>query len=70
MNAPGVLLIVVGAWVVTQVLGGNALERLGVVKADQPPAGPSTLAPGPYVPGAPGSGGGGGSGGLPGAGGW
>lgn len=27
----GVLLIVVGAWVVTQVSGGQALRRLGIV---------------------------------------
>lgn len=65
VNAPGALLIIIGAWVVTQILGGNALERLGVVKPDDTSSGPSTLAPGPITPGP-----GGGSGGLPGAGGW
>jgi hypothetical protein len=28
---PGVLLVVAGAWVLCQVLGGNALGRLGVI---------------------------------------
>lgn len=31
MNAPGVLLVVAGVWVLCQVLGGNALKRLKVV---------------------------------------
>lgn len=31
MNAPGLLLVVAGVWVLTQVLGGNALKRLKVV---------------------------------------
>jgi len=35
----GVVLIVVGAWVLFQVLGGNALGRLGVAGDDQYAAG-------------------------------
>lgn len=31
MNPGGVLLVVAGVWVVTQVLAGKALERLGVI---------------------------------------
>ena len=30
MNASGVLLALTGAWVIVQVIGGGALERLGV----------------------------------------
>lgn len=30
MNAGGVLLIIAGIWVMTQVLGGKALDRLGL----------------------------------------
>lgn len=30
MNAGGVLLVVAGAWVLCQVLGGDALGRLGI----------------------------------------
>lgn len=30
MNASGLLLVLAGVWVLTQVLGGNALGRLGV----------------------------------------
>lgn len=33
MNPGGVVLMVLGLWVGCQVLGGQALERLGVVKA-------------------------------------
>lgn len=31
MNAAGILLMLGGAWVLFQVLGGNALDRLGVL---------------------------------------
>lgn len=31
MKPGGVVLLVVGVWVLTQVLAGQALERLGVV---------------------------------------
>lgn len=31
MNAAGALLILTGVWVLAQVLGGNALTRLGIV---------------------------------------
>jgi hypothetical protein len=30
VNASGVLLVILGVWVATQVLGGQALERLGI----------------------------------------
>lgn len=30
MNTSGALLAVIGIWVLTQVLGGNALGRLGI----------------------------------------
>lgn len=33
MNTSGLLLIVIGAWIVTQVIGGNALQRLKVVSS-------------------------------------
>lgn len=32
MNAAGVLLMLAGVWVLTQVLAGGALERLGVLE--------------------------------------
>jgi hypothetical protein len=32
MNAAGILLAVLGVWVLAQVLGGNALGRLGIGK--------------------------------------
>jgi len=31
MNASGVLLVILGVWVATQVLGGDALLRLKVI---------------------------------------
>lgn len=33
MNARGILLIVAGIWMITQVFKGNALERLKIVEA-------------------------------------
>jgi hypothetical protein len=37
VNAGGLVLIIAGAWVLTQVLGGDALGRLGVTgNATQP----------------------------------
>jgi hypothetical protein len=32
VNASGAVLILAGVWVCTQVLGGRALQRLGVIK--------------------------------------
>lgn len=32
MNPAGIVLIIAGTWVVTQVFGGNALQRLGIVQ--------------------------------------
>lgn len=31
MRSGGVVLVVAGVWVLCQVLGGNALERLGII---------------------------------------
>ncbi len=31
MNAAGILLVLAGVWIGTQVLGGHALQRLGVL---------------------------------------
>lgn len=31
MNLSGLVVAVLGVWVITQVLGGDALKRLGVV---------------------------------------
>ncbi len=30
----GVLLVILGSWVLTQVTAGRALERLGIIEAD------------------------------------
>lgn len=53
----GVLLTVAGVWVLAQILGGNALGRLGITGEPTKPgttsSGPDILAPGP----APGNGG-------------
>lgn len=35
MNTSGILLALVGAWVLCQVLGGNALNRLNITGATQ-----------------------------------
>lgn len=32
MNPTGVVLIIFGVWVGTQILGGHALQRLGLVE--------------------------------------
>lgn len=32
MNSNGIALAVLGVWVVVQVIGGHALDRLGVVQ--------------------------------------
>lgn len=31
MNAGGVLLVIAGVWVLTQIFGGQALQRTGVI---------------------------------------
>lgn len=31
MNASGVLLLLLGSWVLVQIFGGKALERLGII---------------------------------------
>lgn len=35
MNPSGIVIIIAGVWVATQVLKGNALQRLGILPADQ-----------------------------------
>lgn len=57
MNPAGILIAVAGVWVTCQVFGGNALERLGILKPDPaggggivPPIGPGLA---PYIPGGP-----------------
>lgn len=43
MKPGGVLLVLAGVWVLCQVLGGNAIKRLGLeagTTADTPKAGP------------------------------
>ena len=33
MNKGGIVLVIAGVWALTQVLGGNALQRLGVISS-------------------------------------
>ena len=51
MSASGAALIVIGTWVLCQVLGGNALGRLGITARATDGTGgsgkPDILAPGP-----------------------
>ncbi len=47
MRPAGLLLVLMGVWVTTQVFAGNALQRMGVL----PKAAPDN---GPAVPGLPG----------------
>lgn len=63
MKPSGILLVLIGAWIATQVLGGNAMERLNLIKPDGS-AGSVPTAPGvtPMGPGSSQSVGGGGSG--------
>lgn len=37
MNPGGVVLVIAGVWVLCQVLGGDALNRLGLVTSEQAP---------------------------------
>lgn len=39
MNTSGVLVLIAGAWVLCQVLGGGALGRLGIIPIGDPAAG-------------------------------
>jgi hypothetical protein len=55
----GIVLVIAGIWVATQVLGGDALSRLGIVKSDTQ----TTVTPDPNFSQAPS--GGQGSPGLP-----
>jgi hypothetical protein len=65
VKAGGALLVVVGAWICTQVLGGNALGRLGIAGQTQPqtapgsPGGHSGFGSGGNAGGGAGGGGGG-----------
>jgi hypothetical protein len=49
--AGGLVLIVVGGWVIAQVVAGNALGRLGISGAPTPAKAPGTTtqAPGPPI---------------------
>lgn len=49
MNASGAVVILAGVWVLCQVLGGNALERLNIVTS----GGSSKSAPSAPLPGQP-----------------
>lgn len=40
MNPGGVVLVIAGVWVLCQVLGGDALNRLGLVSTEAPAAEP------------------------------
>lgn len=35
MNPGGVVMVIAAVWIGCQVFGGNALERLGIVKPDE-----------------------------------
>ena len=52
MNASGAVLVVFGGWVLCQILGGNALGRLGITGAATGPATPPDTS-GPLAPGLP-----------------
>lgn len=54
MNPAGLVVAIAGIWVVCQVFGGNALERLGVLSpSGSGLPGPDVVGPGlaPFVPG-------------------
>lgn len=40
MRPGGVVLVLAGVWVLCQVLGGNALNRLGITRQDESTADP------------------------------
>ena len=45
MKPGGVLLVIAGVWVLCQVLGGNALKRLGIEPAAAAPNAPEFTVP-------------------------
>ncbi len=57
VNPAGLVLVIAGVWITSQVLAGNALQRLGIVKtaaAAGPAADPALIggiAAGNYLPG-------------------
>lgn len=64
MNPAGILLIIAGTWVVSQVFAGNALQRLNIVKPSEStgllpdltwPTVPQPKQIIPYLPGGPGN---------------
>lgn len=69
MNPGGVVLLIAGVWVVTQVLGGKALQRLGWATGDKSTSGGGALPGTPGTDGDSGLGDGGQSGGGAGGGG-
>jgi hypothetical protein len=57
VNPAGLVIAIIGGWIVSQVFAGNALERLNILKPDDgngsiiPKAIPDAVTP--YVPGGP-----------------
>lgn len=45
MNPAGLVLVIVGLWVSSQVLAGNALQRLGIIKPSGDEPGPGAALP-------------------------
>lgn len=55
MNPAGILIAIAGAWIVSQVFAGNALERMNILKPAPTGGGGGPGLPDvtPYVPGGP-----------------
>lgn len=51
MNPSGIVLMIAGVWVVSQVFAGNALGRLNILKPTAPTSGGGGLIPGLPDPG-------------------
>lgn len=52
MRPGGLLLVIAGVWVLTQVLAGDALQRLGLIEKTEP-ADDAPASPGPGFPTVP-----------------
>jgi len=55
MNPAGLVLMIAGAWVISQIFAGNALQRMNIIKASEAtgsilPSLPNTPVT-PYLPG-------------------
>lgn len=56
MNPRGYVLVIAGIWVICQVFGGNALQRLKIIPEESAAPAPPVVPPGPPgVPPGPGS---------------